>query len=281
MRLRYRLLNVFARPGDPFSGNALCVFEDGSGLDDDQMQALARQFNLSETTFIVRPDDGADAGVRIFTATFEMPFAGHPTLGTAHVARSLGLGGDELSLSMPAGVVPVASQGDSWTLTARPGTVEADLAPAELAPGLGLEPGDLPGPVQQVSVGTSQVIAHARDADVVRRARVVPSAMPSYAAMGRSGGEVLVYLWAPSGDGTIEARALITDGTGVWEDAATGSACSNLGVALHAAGESGQWRISQGEAMHRPSTLELTVDTDGTVRVGGLVRDLGAGELEL
>src|SRR5689334_14302275 len=99
MRLRYRLLNVFARAGDPFSGNPLCVFEDGSALSEEQMLGLARQFNLSETTFLVPPADGADAGVRIFTTAYEMPFAGHPTLGTAHVARALGHGGDRLGLS--------------------------------------------------------------------------------------------------------------------------------------------------------------------------------------
>ena len=94
MRLKYRLLNVFGHDGDPFSGNPLCVFEDGSGLSDEQMLGLARQFNLAETTFLVPPDGGADAGVRIFTTSFEMPFAGHPTLGTAHVARGLHGRGD-------------------------------------------------------------------------------------------------------------------------------------------------------------------------------------------
>src|SRR6476620_11911647 len=107
MRLPFRLLNVFARAGDPFSGNPLCVFEDGSGLEEEQMHGLARQFNLSETTFITAADgDGADAGVRIFTPNYEMAFAGHPTLGTAHVVRALGLAGDALTLSMPAGVIP-------------------------------------------------------------------------------------------------------------------------------------------------------------------------------
>jgi PhzF family phenazine biosynthesis protein len=83
---RYRLVNVFAAA--PLEGNPLCVFEDARGLDETTMQALALQFNLSETTFIL-PSDNATARVRIFTPTFEMPFAGHPTLGTAHVVRSL------------------------------------------------------------------------------------------------------------------------------------------------------------------------------------------------
>jgi len=94
MELRYRILNVFTNNGEKLSGNPLAVVEDGSGLEVTQMQALARQFNLSETTFIL-PSKRAAALVRIFTPAYEMPFAGHPTLGTAHVCRALGLGGDQ------------------------------------------------------------------------------------------------------------------------------------------------------------------------------------------
>src|SRR5688572_27683905 len=112
----YRILNVFARAGR-LTGNPLCVFEDGAGIDDATMQALARQFNLSETTFIL-PSAKATARVRIFTPSYEMPFAGHPTLGTAHVVRAL-KGGDALTLEMKAGIIPVKAQGDRWTLQAR------------------------------------------------------------------------------------------------------------------------------------------------------------------
>ena len=94
------------------AGNALAVFEDGSALDEAQMQALALQFNLSETTFIL-PSSKATARVRIFTPSFEMPFAGHPTLGTAHVVRSLLGCGDSVTLEMPAGIIPVTANGDA------------------------------------------------------------------------------------------------------------------------------------------------------------------------
>lgn len=281
MRLRYRLLNVFALDADPFSGNPLCVFEDGSGLSDGQQQALARQFNLSETTFLVPPRDGADAGVRIFTTSFEMPFAGHPTLGTAHVARDLHGLGDRLGLSMPAGVIPVEADGDRWTLTANAGRVVADLDRVDVAEALSLETEDLVGPVQQVSVGTSQVIAQAASADAVRRARVNPELLGRYAGMGARGGETLVYVWSPTGEGQIEARALVSDGSSVSEDPATGSACSNLGAWFAAQGRSGRWTVSQGAQVGRPSLLDLSVDADGTVRVGGLVRPVGAGEVDL
>ncbi len=123
MDLDYRLLNVFAIEGDPFSGNPLCVFTDAAALTDTQMQAWARQFNLSESTFVtgLRPDDHA-ADVRIFTASYEMPFAGHPTLGTAHVAAELlpgedssGPSVDAVSIGLPVGPVPVRRTATGWS----------------------------------------------------------------------------------------------------------------------------------------------------------------------
>src|SRR5258708_34619869 len=116
----FRIVNVFTQGQGPFTGNPLCVFENGAGLSDEDMQALARQFNLSETTFILPPTDskaGASARVRIFTPSYEMAFAGHPTLGTAQICRALKLGGDSLALEMQAGLIPVQAAGDRWTLT--------------------------------------------------------------------------------------------------------------------------------------------------------------------
>src|SRR5262245_33143781 len=116
MKLSFRIVNVFTVGSDKLSGNPLCVFDDARGLDDAEMLGLARQMNLSETTFVL-PSDRADARVRIFTPGFEMPFAGHPTLGTASVVAGTK---DRVTLEMKAGLVPVARQGERWTLrTAR------------------------------------------------------------------------------------------------------------------------------------------------------------------
>jgi len=285
MRLPFRLLNVFANEGDPFSGNPLCVFEDAADLDEDQMQGLARQFNLSETTFVLPPDGEhpeADARVRIFTPNYEMAFAGHPTLGTAHVVRDQFDAGDRVRLSMAAGVIPVRASGDEWVLTANEGTVERAFDPAEIAHTIGLGDGDLVGPVQQVSTGSGQIIAQAASVDVVRRAEGHAALMRRYAGMGTRGGETLVYLWAPTGTDTIEARALFTQGSAVVEDPATGSACSNLGAWLVAQGRTGlSWRVHQGAQVGRPSTLDLTVSDEGVVQVGGLVRQVGTGAVHL
>ena len=111
----FRLINVFAESA--LAGNALCVFEDARGLSGEAMQALARQFNLSETTFLL-PSQSADARVRIFSPAAEFPFAGHPTLGSAAVVRQLRSLGRELTLEMPAGIIPVQCGSDHYTLQA-------------------------------------------------------------------------------------------------------------------------------------------------------------------
>src|SRR3954464_361753 len=135
---RYRIVNVFTRNRGALTGNPLCVFEDARGLEDATMQALARQFNLSETTFIL-PSTQATARVRIFTPNYEMPFAGHPTLGTAYVCRALAIGGAELRLETQAGVIPVSAQGDRWTLQALSPTWRAlDVPVGKIAHMLGL-----------------------------------------------------------------------------------------------------------------------------------------------
>src|ERR1700733_3034939 len=139
----FRIVNVFTQNRGALTGNPLCVFENAADFDTRVMQALARQFNLSETTFIL-PSTRADARVRIFTPSYERPFAGHPTLGTAHVCRAPGLGGEALRLEMAAGLIGVRAQGDRWTLTAPPPTWrEFDEPRSVLAQALGVDERDI------------------------------------------------------------------------------------------------------------------------------------------
>src|SRR5262245_53870800 len=169
--LAYRIVNVFTQDRRPLSGNPLCVFEPGTELDARTMQALARQFNLSETTFIL-PSSRANARVRIFTPSYEMPFAGHPTLGTAFVCRALGLGGDSLTLEMPAGLIPVQARGDRWTLEANAPTWRAPTQSRDaLAAALGIEPDDVGEQPLWVKAGMEQLIIPLRSEQAVRRVR--------------------------------------------------------------------------------------------------------------
>lgn len=274
----FRILNVFARDGR-LTGNPLCVFEDGQGLADATMQALARQFNLSETTFIL-PSSKATARVRIFTPSYEMPFAGHPTLGTAHVVRAL-KGGDSVTLEMQAGVIPVEAQGDVWTLGAnRPRSREVAESRAELAAILGLEEADLADRPLWVNAGKEQLVVPVRSADAVRRARPRPDA---FSRLKSEDGQSMAYVFADAGDaaGTVESRFFFPSGAAILEDPATGSACANLGGWFCAmrSGARIERTVSQGEQVHRPSTLRLAVRA-GSIFVGGRVIELGRGTLE-
>src|SRR5689334_3942424 len=165
----FRIVNVFARKGR-LTGNPLAVVEDARGLDDETMQALARQFNLSETTFIL-PTDKATARVRIFTPSYEMPFAGHPTLGTAHVVRALKGGGDSVALEMKAGMIPVNARGDRWTLQANaPKSRAFEMTRPDLEEILGLRAGDVVEWPLWVSTGREQLVVPLASVEAVRRA---------------------------------------------------------------------------------------------------------------
>jgi trans-2,3-dihydro-3-hydroxyanthranilate isomerase len=280
MNLRYRLLNVFTRDSRPLSGNPLCVFEDGSGLDTANMQALARQFNLSETTFLL-PSERATARVRIFTPSYEMPFAGHPTLGSAEVCRSLGLGGDELKLEVQVGVIPVRAEGARWTLEAqKPTWRDVDVPRARLAALLGLSDADVLDRPLWVKAGKEQLIVPLANAAAVMRAAPDPKA---FEILRSTDGQGMAYLFAPTAPGRMLSRFFFPQGSAVLEDPATGSASANLG---------GWWLamkrdlpckliIYQGEQVERPSTLHLDVGTSGQIHVGGDVVELGEGTIQI
>jgi len=280
MELRYRILNVFTFEGGRLSGNPLCVFEDGSQLDAAVMQALARQMNLSETTFIL-PSKRAAALVRIFTPTYEMPFAGHPTLGTAHVCRAMGLGGNQLGLEMRAGIIPVTSDGDHWTLRAVPSTSRLVEAGApEIARLLGLESGDIGFQPLWLKAGREQLIIPLTSEAAVRRARPRPEMFEKLRSVDGAG-QALVF--ASTGGKKIMSRFFFPDGAAILEDPATGSACANLGGWFLAMGRRPPlaFEVAQGELVGRPSLLRLEVNTDNEVFVGGDVIELGSGIVNL
>jgi PhzF family phenazine biosynthesis protein len=280
MRLKFRLVNVFALDGDRLTGNPLCVIEDATGLTDAQMQALALQFNLSETSFIL-PSGQADARVRIFTPGYEMPFAGHPTLGTAEVLRSLGGGGDALTLELNVGPVGVRADGDLWELEARePETRPPRASRAELASALGLDVADLADPPLWVDTGSEQLVVALASAEAVQRAQPGLEALVRVTA---DGPRAQAYVFAQEGPDSVVARFFFTKGSSLLEDPATGSAAANLGgwylaqiTALPL-----ERTISQGRETGRPSRLRLRVDEDGAIFVAGEVVPLGRGYVEV
>ena len=274
----FRLVNVFAE--SPLAGNPLCVFEDARDLDDATMQALALQFNLSETTFII-PSATATSRVRIFTPTFEMPFAGHPTLGTAHVVRDLLSIGDALTLEMRAGVIPVTAKDDVWTLQANAPTHRAPAATRrELASMLGLVVDDLgDATALWVNTGSDQLIIPLVSFAAVRRAMPRAEAMLAH---GSNGQRAMAYIFAREG-ARVLARFFYPKHGSVIEDPGTGSACANLGGWLLATGAAlpQKLTIEQGEAVGRPCRLGLEVTADKRILVSGRVIEIARGTLTL
>jgi trans-2,3-dihydro-3-hydroxyanthranilate isomerase len=275
----FRIVNVFTESAGRLTGNPLCVFENGADLSTEVMQNLARQFNLSETTFIL-PSTRAVARVRIFTPNYEMPFAGHPTLGTAHICRALQLGGDVLVLETQAGLIPVSAEGDRWTLTAlKPTWRELDTSPGALAAALGLNDGDIGRQPLWVKAGKEQLIVPLNSADAVQRANPVAERLNKIVS---DEGHSMAYVFAFTGENSVLARFFFPQNGAFLEDPATGSATANFGgwcLATQRA-QPVRLQISQGAMLQRPSTLFLEVNQD-QIFVGGDVIEIGRGTINL
>jgi trans-2,3-dihydro-3-hydroxyanthranilate isomerase len=269
----FRIVNVFAESA--LAGNPLAVIEDAAGLDEATMQALALQFNLSETTFVL-PSSAGTARVRIFTPTFEMPFAGHPTLGTAHVVRELLGAGDRITLEMKAGVIPVEASGDVWTLQANAPKHRAPTATREeLAATLGLAPADVSGVPLWVDTGADQLVIPLASFGAVRRASPRPELLQRHASNGT---RAMAYAFAREGDRVL-ARFFFLKHGAIVEDPGTGSACANLGGWLIAAGAHLPQRLTvdQGQAVGRACRLGLEVTGEKRIRVSGRVIEIARG----
>ena len=280
----FRLVDVFTPT--PLSGNQLCVVPDPLELDDATMQALAKEIGFSETTFVT--ESGGDRyAMRIFTPDAELPFAGHPTLGTAFVLVSEGRVSSPGTQSTAAGEVPIEvdlATNFAW-MTQLPvefGRVFEDRG--LIARAIGLEPDDLGSnlPVQTVTTGLLWTIVPVRDAERLSRAQRDGRALEQ--AVAASGDEGL-YLFAVTDEG---ATARMFDaGHGIGEDPATGSAAGPLGAYLaeHGlAGMPGSIVVRQGERVGRPSELHVEVRDEGgswRVRVGGGVHVVGSGSFRL
>ncbi|HEX5937621.1 MAG TPA: PhzF family phenazine biosynthesis protein [Actinomycetota bacterium] len=282
MDVGFRLADAFTET--PFQGNRLCVVpEVPDGFTTEQMAMLALETNFSETTFVTesRPDGYR---MRIFTPDAELPFAGHPTIGTAFILASEGRTGTTTVQTTTVGDVPVEvdlEYGFAW-MTQPPPEIGPEFSDRSLvAAASGLQPDDLDPnlPMQLISTGLAPLLVPVRDEAALRRAeRHEPTVRRATEA---SGGECL-YLFAIRGDGDVMAR-MFDASFGVGEDPATGSAAGPLGVYLAArglAGMPGDAVVAQGELVGRPSFLHLSVRPDRdswSVRVGGGVRIVGEG----
>ena len=283
--LQFDIVDVFS--GHPFSGNQLAVVHGAAGMDDGQLLAVAREFNFSETTFpTVR--DVAAYEVRIFTPAGEIPFAGHPTLGTAWVLAERGeLGEAEVVQHCGAGEVQVSLADDGAELTATPRDLAGPLGPRvvdALLEDLGLRAQDRDGDAWVAGAGLDFVHLPVTD-DAVTRARTASRPLSSYDGLPETVDPLEGVNLVSVEGGAVHARVFVP-GLSVPEDPATGSAAAGLGMMLAAAGRlpaDGRYVISQGLEMGRASRLECHVDTDGgravACRVAGRVHRVARGSL--
>jgi trans-2,3-dihydro-3-hydroxyanthranilate isomerase len=268
-----------------FGGNQLAVLPEAQGLSDRQMQQIAREFNFAETAFVFPAERGQTRRVRIFTPATEVPFAGHPNVGTAFVLAATGALGPfdgqiSVTFEEKAGLVPIVirrREGGLWCELAAPERLSLGATlPAEvLAAAVSLTADDIvttTHPPRVASVGLPFVLAELSDRSALARARVNPQGVEALAARGVTPD---VHLYTRSGDEFDVRARMFAPLDGVPEDPATGSAnCALAGLLLHASAArdgTGSWRIAQGVEMGRPSVLEARAEKRDGVVVGAWV----------
>ena len=301
MRVRYHTLDVFTER--VFGGNPLAVFPDADAVPPGMMQRIARELNLSETVFVLwdAPPEGADCRVRIFTPASELPFAGHPTVGTAYLLAMLGRlraegGAARVVLGEGVGPVPVEVRMEGGrpvfamlSAARMPEPGPPPPAPPVVAALLGLDEAELGGSLgtAQATSGVPWLFVSVRDRAALAKARVDAGQWERH----------LADAWAPhvyvvtddaGGDADLRAR-MFAPAMGIVEDPATGAAVTALAALLaqrDAAGDGTlRWTVEQGVEMGRASRLHLEADVAGgrltAVRVGGAAVAVSEGEMTL
>jgi trans-2,3-dihydro-3-hydroxyanthranilate isomerase len=298
MRYRYYICDVFT--DTRFGGNQLAVLPAADGLSDQRMQQIAREFNFSETTFVLPAEAGHTRRVRIFTPSAEIPFAGHPNIGTAFalaVAGEFGPVDSPITITFEerAGLVPISIHKRDGTLfwceLAAPERLSLGktISAQTLASAVSLGPGDIVTRThlpQVASVGLPFLLAELKDRSALERAR---TNMDGVHALVAEGVTPDVHLYTHSTDEFDVRARMFAPLNGVPEDPATGSAnCALAGLLSHyngATSGSFHWRIAQGVEMGRPSVLEArTEKREGVVveaRIGGASVLVSEGFIEV
>lgn len=264
MNRDFRQVDVFS--AEPLLGNPVAVVHDADGLTDEEMQRFARWTNLSETTFLLAPTDpAADYRLRIFTPSMELPFAGHPTLGSAHAWLEAGgaPAGDGLVQECGVGLVSLRRSAGRLAFAApdllRSGPVAEDLA-AEIAAALGIEQAEVLD-LAWVDNGPGWVGVR------VASAEAVLALTPDFAAMPVDIGVVGPY---PEGsECAVEVRAFCPHAAGTTEDPVTGSLNASLAQWLAGSVLPTSYVASQGTALGRRGRVHVDTDDEGVIWVGG------------
>lgn len=277
-RHRYLVADVFT--SRPLEGNQLGIFTDGRPFSSDDMQRLAREMNFAETVFVLPPEDGGDARIRIFTPGSELPFAGHPVLGTAFVVGAA-LGLDTVTLEMRAGSFPIALERDGervvfGRMTQSVPTPEPYEHADRMLAALGLRSSELP--VELYPNGPRHVFVK------LPTEAAVAALKPDFSALGELGETANCF----AGSGTSWKTRMFAPSLGINEDPATGSAAGPLALHLARHGEiefGSEIEIRQGAEINRPSTLFARVSGSAErvtkIEVGGVAVVVASGEFRI
>jgi trans-2,3-dihydro-3-hydroxyanthranilate isomerase len=288
VRLPFRIVDVFT--DRPLAGNQLAVVLDAGELATERMQAVAREFNFSETTFVgPSTADGCDWRVRIFTPSAELPMAGHPTIGTAVTLEALGRVTERAVFELGVGPTPVRVRPGWAEMDQRPPTFGAEHPdPERLAAALGTRREEIGAglPIQAVGTGLPHLMVPVRSlaalGALAPRGEHWDAALEGFPGMG-------AYAFVREAEDGFDARCrMFVNNLGVVEDPATGSAAGPLAcfLARYTDGDGAPaYRFRQGVEMGRPSVLEAAIDRNGeeiaAVRVGGHARIVADGWLDL
>ena len=296
MKLKFMTVDVFT--DRQFGGNPLAVVLDARDLSTSQMQAIAAEFNLAETTFVLPPKDARHAAeVRIFTPKAEMPFAGHPNVGTAFVLAHLGrVAGDRLVFEEKAGLVPMDIRRENGVVVATrlaapvPLSFGEEIAPDLVAAACSLKPRDLKldvHPPRVASCGALLLFVEVKSREVLRsaapRAEIFARELPRDRIVG-------IHLYVQAEDGAIDVHTrMFAPEHGIPEDPATGAAnVALIGVLAHHRPQADitlSKTIGQGFDMGRPSILEASAEKkDGRIvatYIGGRCVPVMTGEIDL
>jgi trans-2,3-dihydro-3-hydroxyanthranilate isomerase len=301
----YEFIQVDVFTQTPLAGNPLAIFPDGRGLSDEEMQALARETNLSETTFILPRDPGIEARegkkVRIFTVEEELPFAGHPTLGTAlylYASESNSEKAARITLGLKAGKIPVSFKPNSehagnrvdgqvfGEMRQRDPEFGTPLSREDVARVIGIDVDEIPSewPIQPVSTGLTFTIVPFRNQQTLSNLKFSYAQAAEF--LRNTGANFFYFLCSERRDGPLEVRARMFFYGG--EDPATGSAagCAASWLVKHGIGNSEeQMLIRQGAECRRPSEMYVRATRQAErvtdVRVGGYAVEILRGTVTL
>lgn len=272
MRRRFDQVDVFT--AEPLRGNPVAVVHDAGDLTTDQMAAVARWTNLSETTFVLPPEDpGADYRVRIFTPVLELPFAGHPTLGTAHAWLDAGgRPATDGTVVQECGVGLVELRQGERLAFAAPPMLRSGPAEPDVVDEVTAVLGQAPEAVEWVDNGPGWVAALLADAEAVLAAR------PAFTELDLG----LVGFHPEGAPQAIEVRAFFPKDGALVEDPVTGSLNASLAQWLLATGRlAAPYEATQGTAIGRAGRIHVDRDDDGTIWVGGDTVTVVRGEVHI